>query len=157
MPETTNKDPHGDGGQPEFEYSQIDENVFIGTNACCSMHFNEGLIEKGITVDISLEGEKLDQPYGVDIFIWIPTEDHTPPKRHCVRAAIEALDALLKDGKKIYIHCKNGHGRAPTFYSAYLILKKGLTPEQAVEKIREKRPSIHLEEGQLEFLRSLTK
>ncbi len=141
--------------QPEFEFNQIDEQVYIGTNACCALHFDEQLLQQGITADFSLEGEKIDEPYGVGMFVWIPTKDHTAPKLDYVKVGVEALHCLLQDGKKVYIHCKNGHGRAPTFYAAYLILKKGVAPEKAVQLIKEKRNSIHLEYSQIDFLQSL--
>ena len=151
----SHEDKRYDGKQPPFEYNQIDEGVFIGTNACCTSHFEKDLVAKDITVDISLEGEKIAQPVGVDIFIWIPTVDRTAPKKEPVVAAVEALDSLLQAGRKVYIHCKNGHGRGPTFYAAYLRLKKGLSTEEALAKISEKRPSIHPEDVQLDFLNSL--
>lgn len=137
--------------------SQIDSQVFIGTNACCVHHFKSELLSKGITCDISLEGEAIDQPFGVDCYLWLPTPDHTAPSDHIVRVGTAALDEMLKQGRKVYIHCKNGHGRAPTFYAAYLILKRGLDWETAWQAIVASRPEAHLEPTQLAFLQALTR
>jgi len=140
---------------PIFEYNQIDSNVFIGTNACCQMHFKTELLDKGITCDISLEGERIDRPDGVEMYLWLPTPDHTPPSTSQVNLGAATLEEILRQNKKVYIHCQNGHGRAPTFYASYLILKKGLSLEAAIEAIRSKRPSIHLDNEQIEFLKRL--
>ncbi len=136
---------------PIFEYSQINDQVYLGTNACCQMHFKQELLDKGVTVDISLEGEMLDQPYGVESYLWLPVLDHTPPTSDQVRIGIPTLDAALAAGKKVYIHCKNGHGRGPTFYAAYLV-SNGMTPADAIGSISQKRPEIHLEPSQISFL-----
>lgn len=136
-----------------FEYSQIDEKVFIGTNACCQMHFKKALLDKGLSADISLEGELVDQPLGIQTYVWLPTADHTPPSPENARAGIAVLKQMLADGRKVYIHCKNGHGRAPTFYAAYLIREKAMTPDEALKTIIAKRPSAHLNEAQMTYLR----
>jgi dual specificity MAP kinase phosphatase len=141
--------------QHAMEFSQIDAQVYIGTNACCMEHFKAHLIEIGITCDISLEGERLDQPYGVDCYVWLPTPDHAPPSPHITLVGIAALDEMLKQGRKVYIHCKNGHGRAPTFYAAYLILKRGLDWKTAWQAVKTSRPEAHLDPSQEAFLRRL--
>ncbi|MBD3281626.1 hypothetical protein GF391_02660 [Candidatus Uhrbacteria bacterium] len=146
---------HDESAEPPFEYNQITDQIYIGTNACCQMHFSKELLERGVSCDISLEGERVDKPEGVESYLWLPTIDHTPPTHDQAMIGIQALEEMIRLGKKIYIHCKNGHGRAPTFYAAFLILKRGLSVEAAIEAIRSKRPSIHLEESQINFLKSL--
>ncbi len=146
---------HDDAAEPPFEYNQINDQVYIGTNACCQIHFNKELLQKGVTCDISLEGEKIDKPEGVECYLWLPTIDHTPPTHEQALIGIQGLEEMIRLGKKIYIHCKNGHGRAPTFYAAFLIIKRGMSVESALEAIRSKRPSIHLKASQIDFLNSL--
>jgi dual specificity MAP kinase phosphatase len=138
-----------------MESSRIDSQVFIGTNACCMHHFKSELLDNGVTCDISLEGEMLDQPFGVDCYLWLPTPDHQAPTMHSIKVGIAALDAMIKDGRRVYIHCKNGHGRAPTFYAAYLILKRGMDFDQAWQAIKSSRPEAHLEPEQEALLHSL--
>lgn len=140
---------------PIFEYDEIDRNVTIGTNACCEIHFNKNLLEKGVDADISLEGGKVDQPYGVQTYLWLPTDDHTPPSKENIDLGVDALDTIISQDRKVYIHCKNGHGRAPTFYAAYLILKRAMTADDAIAHIKTKRPTAHFEESQLAFLKGL--
>lgn len=136
---------------PPFEYNQITEYIFIGTSACCIDHFKNELLNKGVTADISLQKEHLDAPYGVKTFLWLPTEDHTPPTQQQLFTGVNTISALIVNKEKIYIHCLNGHGRAPTLTAAYLIYT-GMTTEEAIAFIKERRPVIHLEDSQIEAL-----
>ncbi|MEX0877801.1 MAG: dual specificity protein phosphatase family protein [Candidatus Spechtbacterales bacterium] len=135
----------------ELEYNEITDGIFIGTNQCCQTHFDEKLKKEGITADISLEENRVDAPFGVDFYVWIPVQNHTAPKSDQLEFGVSVLEKLVSMGKKIYVHCKNGHGRAPTLVAAYLI-KKGKNPTDAEDFIKSKRPTIHLEDVQREAL-----
>lgn len=136
-----------------FDYNQIDENVYLGTNMCCQVGFSRELLSKSVKADISLEEEKIDVPTGVDYFLWLPTKDHQAPDPDKLNLGVTTLDFLLKRNIKVYIHCKNGHGRAPTLYIAYLI-KKGMTLEEAINYLKARRPVIHLTVSQLSALKT---
>lgn len=136
----------------ELEYNYITDGIYIGSNQCCQTHLEEGLVKEGITADISVEEDKIDMPFGADFYLWLPVKDHSPPTPEQMDLGVGALEKLTFLKRKIYVHCKNGHGRAPTLVAAYLI-KKGGTPEEAVNFIKERRPSIHLQESQKEALK----
>ena len=143
-------------GKSALEYSYIDDGIYIGTNLCCQTHFDEELSNKGITEDISLEEDRIDMPYGVEAYTWIPVKDHTPPSPDQLKIGVNALEQLVSMNKKVYVHCKNGHGRAPTLVAAYFMKNKGMTSEEAIDFIKSKRPSIHLQDSQKEALKTLT-
>lgn len=65
-----------------IEYSKIVPQIYLGTNACCKLHFKRELINNGIKADISMEEERIDAAWGVDYFLWLPTRDHMAPKQH---------------------------------------------------------------------------
>lgn len=140
----------------ELEYNYIADGIYIGTNQCCPTHFDEALKKLGITADISLEEERLDAPFGVDLYTWIPVKNHLPPNPDQMEFGVTTLEKLVAMGKKIYVHCKNGHGRAPTLVSAYFI-RKGKSPEEAEIFIKSKRPTMHLEDAQREALSTFAK
>ncbi len=140
----------------ELEYNYITDGIFIGTNQCCQTHFDEKLKKEGITADISLEEERIDAPFGVDFYVWIPVKNHTPPAPDQLKFGVSTLEKFVQMGKKVYVHCKNGHGRAPTLAAAYLI-SKGKSPEEAEEFIKSKRPSMHLEDVQRQALKDFSK
>lgn len=135
-----------------FDYSEIDEQTFIGTNMCCQYGFDHELLARGVTADISLEAERIDEPSGVEFFLWLPTQDGQPPTPQALEQGSQAIRLLRAQGKRVYLHCKNGHGRAPTLYAAYLI-STGMSVDDAIAAIRAKRPSIHPEPSQIDALR----
>ena len=144
---------HIHADNPILEYNHIADGIFVGNNQCCIMGLSEVLKREHIVADISLEENRLDVPFGVDIYLWIPVVDEQAPTFDQLSFGAESIERLVLQGKKIYIHCKNGHGRAPTFVAAYLI-RKGRTPEDAVNFIASKRPSIHLHKEQEEILKT---
>lgn len=134
-----------------LEYNYITDGIYIGTNQCCQTHFNEKLRDKGITADISLEEERVDTPFGVEFYVWIPIKNHAAPTQEQLDFGVSVLEKLVGTKKKVYVHCQNGHGRAPTLVAAYLI-RKGKSVDEAIKFIKIKRPSIHLEKIQKEAL-----
>ena len=120
-----------------LEYSYISDGIYIGTNQCCQIHFDEGLRKEGIEADISLEEERVDAPFGVKFYTWIPIKNHTAPTNEQLEFGVAVLEKLVSLKKKIYIHCQNGHGRAPTVVAAYLV-KKGKGVDETIEFIKTK-------------------
>ncbi len=141
---------HTSGGP--LDYNQITNNIYIGSNQCCVMGIAEVLKNEGVTADISLEDIRLDQPFGVEEYVWLPTPDHTSPTQDQLGMGAEAIDSLVKRNKNVYVHCKHGHGRATTLVAAYFVLR-GKTLQEAEDLIKSKRPTIHLQESQREALR----
>jgi hypothetical protein len=138
--------------EPKLDYSFIADGIYVGTNACCTDHLAKMLGDEGITVDISLESERLDQPFGVEAYLWLPTEDHASPSPDQLKMGVVFIAQAVALHKKIYAHCKNGHGRAPTLVAAYFIAH-GKTADEAVALLKTKRPSIHLQDSQVGSLR----
>lgn len=136
---------------PTLDFDEVVDGLYVGTNQCCQTHFDERLIGIGIEADISLEEERLDSPLGVHFYLWLPVKDHRAPSQGQLEVGVAALRKLVKLGRKVYIHCKNGHGRSPTLLAAYLIAK-GMSVDQAIKLIKGKRPAIHLEEVQRRVL-----
>ncbi len=135
-------------GKNVFEYSEIIDGIFIGTNQCCQMHFSKDLLKKGITADVSLEIERLDAPHGVDYYLWLPVKNHLPPSQRQFDIGVEFLKDLVARKVNVFVHCERGHGRAPTLVAAYLV-SKGMALKEAVALIKKKRPAIHPNKKQL--------
>jgi len=134
-----------------LEFNRITQYIYIGTNACCQQHFDTALLKKGIRADISFEEKHLDSPWGVSYFLWTPTKNHTAPTVKQLQLGVSALHELVKNKIKTYVHCQRGHGRAPTLVAAYLV-SQGMSAKQAINHVRAKRPSIHLERVQIDTL-----
>ena len=127
----------------EFKWNILDDFIYLGTNACCQWHFNRELLSQGVEADISLEGERLDEPVGVTAYLWLPTDDHTAPTLQNIELGILCIDELVRQKRKVYIHCKNGHGRGPTLAVAYYMFK-GRSLEDALAFLKEKKNKNHI-------------
>ena len=134
-----------------MDVSMVTDGVYVGTNACCQMHYTQLLINKGVQHDLSMEGENVDAPYGVESYLWLPTPDHQAPSRMSLDLGIVYINDVIRHGGKVFIHCTNGHGRAPTMAAAWLI-SQGKTVEDAIETVRRARKEIHIEPVQMEML-----
>ena len=155
MPEAKNAsaDPGVKHSAPtELEYDEILPGLYVGTNVCCKTHFDEELLKMNIQADMSIEGEKIDMPYGAQFFVWIPVKDHHAPSQQQLRFGVAALEEWMEMGVNIYLHCQNGHGRAPTFAAAYVMLAKGMTADEAIAFVKSKRPDAHLDDVQVDAL-----
>ncbi len=63
------------------------------------------------------------------------------------------IEDALKTGA-VYVHCLAGISRSPTIVAAYLIHSLGMTVEEALAHIRERRPIIDPNDG---FRKALTR
>ncbi|MEN9558611.1 MAG: hypothetical protein RL141_980 [Candidatus Parcubacteria bacterium] len=138
-----------------LDYDQVTPTVYVGSNSCCWGHFNGELLAKGIRGDISLEEERLDHPEGIDFFLWLPTKDHAAPSRDHVELGVQTLLYCRDHDIPCYVHCKNGHGRAPTLVAAFLMRAEGISAESAVARLKAARPAVHFQEAQVALLKSL--
>lgn len=139
-----------------FEYSQITKYIYIGTNMCCQGHFDKSLLRKGIRADISLEEERMDQPFGVGYYLWLPTTDHQAPTLKQLRMGIAFLKEALKQKIKCYVHCQRGHGRAPTLVAAFLVSGE-MNVQEAFSLIKKERPDIHPNKRQVAMIERFKK
>lgn len=141
----------------QLSYNKIDDFIFAGNNLCCQSQFDRELLCKGIYADISLEAERLDNPQGVKYFFWFPWKEDTAPPMELINLALQAVDNLIKQNIKIYVHCRNGHGRTTTFLATYFMHKEGVSVDEALAMVKQKRPSAHLNGIQEAFLREFEK
>lgn len=130
-----------------FNYNQIDDQIFLGTNFCCQTEFERSLLDLGVTADLSLEGERVDAPFGIQQYLWLPTKDHHAPTLYQLQQGVQFIALVIEQKGKVYIHCMNGHGRGPTMLAAYYIAA-GMTVDDAIHKIMLKRPEIHINDEQ---------
>ena len=138
-----------------LDYNYITDGIYLGANQCCEMGLVDVLKKEGVTIDISLEKDRIDSPYGVLSYMWLPVADNTSPALSQFDLGVGVLEMAVQQKKKVYIHCKNGHGRSTTLLMAYLI-KKGHIFEDAWELIKKERPVIHLSHAQKKGLLEYT-
>ncbi|CAD7084270.1 unnamed protein product [Hermetia illucens] len=158
-------------------YDRIDENLILGALPFRSM--TKALIEsENVKAVVSMNedyelylfanDQKRWAAKGVE-FLQLPTTDifSAPCQINLLRgvefinkflpvsARIKHFPASLNQPENVgtvYVHCKAGRTRSATLVGCYLMMRYGLTPELAVERMRESRPHILLHKKQWEAL-----
>ncbi|HTU25722.1 MAG TPA: dual specificity protein phosphatase [Pirellulales bacterium] len=57
------------------------------------------------------------------------------------KRAVAALESLLKDHRRVVVHCRAGRSRSIAVVAAYLKKSMGLEADDALEFVKSKRPS----------------
>ena len=87
-------------------------------------------------------------------YLHLPTPDNTAPTMMDLIKGADFADTEIKNGGKVYIHCRQGLGRGPTMAIAYL-LKTGLTYEDAFNLVKKVRTFINPKQVQIVRLKEL--
>ncbi|GJQ80753.1 putative dual specificity phosphatase, catalytic domain [Trypoxylus dichotomus] len=147
-------------------YDRIDENVILG--ALPFQHLTLELVNKenvrgvvSMNEDYELwfanDKEKWNS-VGVEFLQLATTDIFETPCQKKLLDGVEFINRIVlkrESGKPstVYVHCKAGRTRSATLVGCYLMLKNGMTPEEAVEFMRSKRPHILLHNTQWNALR----
>jgi len=84
----------------------------------------------------------------------LPTPDlFYAPTIAQVMQAISFIDEVkCKDNGSVYVHCKAGKTRSTTVVICYLMYKENMTPTDAYNFVKSKRPQIWLRKTQFDFI-----
>ncbi len=69
----------------------------------------------------------------------LPVPDFTPPTPEQLEHGIAAIEHAIADRQKVAVHCGGGLGRTGTLLACHMV-KRGLTAEEAIARIRALRP-----------------
>jgi len=83
------------------------------------------------------------------------TEDSLVKFRQVAGEAIAIIDAVAKNGEHILVHCSAGISRSPAIIAAYLIRRKGMRLDDALELLKEKRGAVNPNGGFLRVLKEM--
>jgi atypical dual specificity phosphatase len=100
------------------------------------------LADRGVTLLVNLH-ERPHPPellarYGLaELHLAVP--DFTPPAPEQLERGVAAIEQAVASGRKVAVHCGGGLGRTGTLLACYLV-KGGLTPSEAIARVRAVRP-----------------
>lgn len=138
-------------------YAVITENIMIGGQP--SEKGLRRLVNRDYTLIINLR-EEFDYRQLVESekirYVYLPTGDDSSLTPEFLEEGISEIKNELENGGKVFIHCLEGLGRSATLLAAFFI-HEGHSFENAIGKIREKRPFINPSKSQIEMLKWLEK
>ncbi|OEL22507.1 putative dual specificity protein phosphatase DSP8 [Dichanthelium oligosanthes] len=89
-----------------------------------------------------------DQAHGIENLV-LPTRDYLyAPSFVNLCEAADFIHRNALSGKLTYVHCKAGRGRSTTVVICYLVQYKNMTPSEAYEHVRLRRPRVLLASAQ---------
>jgi protein-tyrosine phosphatase len=101
------------------------------------------LRREGVRAVVSLRAENFDRMDGLDAHLWLPSPDGRPPTLEQLLLGSQFIQEQIGLGRKVYVHCHAGVGRAPTLCAAYLI-RAGLSAVAAFASVKAARPWISM-------------
>ena len=130
-------------GAPVWRLSEVTPQLFVG-----GQHYPKGyaaMLDFGISAIVNMRKRHSDIDKGIAgaRHLHLATVDNTPPSVEDLKRGAEFIRSEINRGGKVYVHCAVGCGRAPTMAAAYLI-STGLSPDGALERIKNARPFVHL-------------
>ena len=73
----------------------------------------------------------------------LPTTDYHHPQSEYVELGAEFIERHIAAGGKVYVHCKAGRARSATIVLWWLVRYRGLTPEEAQQRLLKARPHVN--------------
>lgn len=110
----------------------------------------EWIVKQGIKAILTLTEEPLPDDYveGLDLATGhVPMKDHQPPTTESMQRGADFIEARVKEGKPVAVHCLAGEGRTGCVLAAYLIEEKGSSAPEALRTLRAIKPEF-VERGQ---------
>lgn len=121
--------------------TRLNEQVYVGGSLTARRA--ELLRTEGVDAVVSLQGERLDEMTHLRAHLWLPSHDGRPPDARQLAVGVRFIRTQVANGRKVYIHCHAGVGRAPTLAAAYLV-STGVAPADAINDVRAVRPWIRM-------------
>lgn len=140
-------------GIPMARYSRITDDLWVGEQY--GPRGKRMLAEAGVTATVNMRIEFDDAAHGLtlDHHCHLPTVDDTAPTLEALQQGVAFITAMHQQGRKVYIHCAGGIGRATTMAMAYL-MHRGSSYEEALALIKQTRPFVRLQPSQAQQLRA---
>lgn len=147
-------------------WNRIDEKIVLGALPFRGENAKQLIEEEKIGAVISMnedyelrlfsnqgpEWKKL----GVEFLQLATTDIFEAPSAEKLKLGVEFIQKMSNErpSSSIYVHCKAGRTRSATLVGCYLMDQYGMTPDEAVNLMKEKRPHVLLGQKQWQAIRN---
>ena len=121
-----------------MDVSQIDGYLFQGA-APVGSRDTDHLLALGVRAAVDMRAEA-QPPLVLESTLWLPTTDGEVATVEQLTTGICFIDQCLSLGWGVYVYCQGGIGRSTMMVAAYLVGKRGMDIDAAIEGIRRCRP-----------------
>ena len=73
-----------------------------------------------------------------------------------IEQAADFIDTKLENGETVCVQCLAGVSRSPAIVVAFLVLKRGMSIDHAVERVKQARPGARVNNAVLDVLRKIS-
>ena len=152
---------HGKITKKPTNFSWLIEDKLAGSGMPTSSDEFDWIIKQGVTSIVTMTENALPEEWVSDIgYLHVPTPDFTAPDMDRIDTAVDFVHKKISNDQAVMVHCAAGMGRTGVALASYFVAK-GMSPKEAMSKIRTLRPgSIETEmqeESVHEFARLLKK
>ncbi|MEE9220140.1 MAG: dual specificity protein phosphatase family protein [candidate division NC10 bacterium] len=124
--------------QTVMDLNQIDGYLFQGS-APLGPRDTDRLLSLGVRAAVDMRAEA-QPPLLLDSTLWLPTTDGEAATVEQLTTGIRFIDHCLSLGWGVYVYCQGGIGRSTMMVAAYLVGKRGMDVDEAIEGIQRCRP-----------------
>jgi dual specificity MAP kinase phosphatase len=114
----------------------VTEQIAVSGAAISSENWREYVEKMRITAVVNMRQEYQDAfaPPLPSAYLWLPVVDHTEPTLGQLLMGAQFIDAAVRAGLRVLVHCRAGIGRSPTTVAAYLVWT-GMSVEEAIHQV----------------------
>lgn len=148
----------------EFNYDPIDDYIILGSIPRDFVNIGELKklgVSKVLTMNEDWELDMVSDPKYAGIRrVQFSTPDFNAPS---IDVIISSVREIIKHTNKsdpsgkLYVHCKAGKGRSAIVIICYHMVCKQCTVIEAIEYVKKRRPSLRLNDSQLESIYEFNK
>jgi atypical dual specificity phosphatase len=137
-----------------LNFSYLIPGVLAGSSIPRGRQDLERLVDEGIDVLVTAMEESLNEDIVKDVgleYHYYPVPPYGTPTLQQINDFIDLVNTNRSKNRPVAIHCFMGWGRTGTLLAAYLI-SEGMSAIEAINEVRETRPSSIETRGQEQVL-----
>ena len=133
---------HGMVSEKPTNFGWVIEGKLAGSGLPVSKQEFDWLLEQGVRAivtvrEVPLPKEWVESGTG---YMHLRVDDFGAPQPEEIDAAVQFIEKQIADNHAVTVHCAAGKGRTGVILAAYLVKNEGLSPQEAIDKIRAMRP-----------------